>query len=64
MIVLCSDGLTKMLTDAAITSVLSCANDDPYQACHNLIEEALKRGGEDNVTVIVVGQVLSAVTAV
>jgi protein phosphatase len=64
MIVLCSDGLTKMLEDAAIAAVLSCANDDPHRACHNLIEEALKRGGEDNVTVIVVGQVLSAVTAV
>ncbi len=63
LLVLCSDGLTKMLTDAAITSVLSCANDDPYQACHNLIEEALKRGGEDNVTVIVVGHGPSAVTA-
>ena len=64
LIVLCSDGLTKMLEDAAITSVLSSANDDPHRACHTLIEEALKRGGEDNVTVIVVGQKLSAVTAV
>jgi protein phosphatase len=64
LIVLCSDGLTKMLEDAAIASILSCANDDPHRACHTLIEEALKRGGEDNVTVIVVGQELSAVTAV
>ncbi|THI86026.1 MAG: Stp1/IreP family PP2C-type Ser/Thr phosphatase [Nitrospira sp. CG24A] len=63
MIVLCSDGLTKMLEDAAIASVLSCANDDPRQACHNLIEEALKRGGEDNVTVIVVAAEASADTA-
>ncbi len=64
LIVLCSDGLTKMLEDAAIASVLSCANDDPHRACHNLIEEALKRGGEDNVTVIVVAAGPSAVTAV
>jgi len=54
LIVLCSDGLTKMLEDAAIASVLFQANGDPYQACHDLIEQALSRGGEDNVTVVVV----------
>lgn len=64
LLVLCSDGLTKMLEDAAIASVLSRASGDPHRACHNLIEEALKRGGEDNVTVIVVGQGPSAVAAV
>ena len=54
LIVLCSDGLTKMLEDAAIASELSHANNDPHRACHNLIHQALCRGGEDNVTVIVV----------
>ena len=54
MIMLCSDGLTKMLDDAAIAAVLSRANGDPHRACHDLIEQALTRGGEDNVTVIVV----------
>jgi PPM family protein phosphatase len=54
LIVLCSDGLTKMLEDAAITSVLFRANGDPHRACHDLVEQALSRGGEDNVTVIVV----------
>ena len=54
LFVLCSDGLTKMLADVAIAAILSRASDDPNRACHNLIEEALKRGGEDNVTVIVV----------
>ena len=43
-----------MLADVAIAAILSRASDDPNRACHNLIEEALKRGGEDNVTVIVV----------
>jgi serine/threonine protein phosphatase PrpC len=42
------------LEDAAIASVLSRANGDPHRACHDLIEQALSRGGEDNVTVIVV----------
>jgi PPM family protein phosphatase len=54
LIMLCSDGLTKMLEDAAIASVLSHANGDPHRACRDLIEQALSRGGEDNVTVIVV----------
>jgi protein phosphatase len=54
LIMLCSDGLTKMLEDATIASILSSANGDPHGACHDLIELALSRGGEDNVTVIVV----------
>jgi PPM family protein phosphatase len=54
LIMLCSDGLTKMLEDSAIASVLSRANGDPNRACHDLIDQALSRGGEDNVTVIVV----------
>jgi protein phosphatase len=54
IILLCSDGLTKMLEDAAIASILARAHGDPHQACHELIEQALERGGEDNVTVIVV----------
>jgi len=61
LIVLCSDGLTKMLEDAAIASVLSRARGDPNQACHDLIEQALNRGGEDNVTVIVVAWMTSAI---
>ena len=61
LIVLCSDGLTKMLEDAAITSVLSRVHGDPKQACHDLIEQALNRGGEDNVTVIVVAWMTTAV---
>ena len=64
LFVLCSDGLTKMLEDVTIAAILSRASDDPNRACHDLIEEALNRGGEDNVTVIVVAWGPSAVTAV
>ena len=54
LIVLCSDGLTKMLENSAIASILSRTNGNPHRACHDLIEQALSRGGEDNVTVIAV----------
>lgn len=54
LILLCSDGLTKMLDDPAIASTLSRAYGDPDRACNDLIAQALSRGGEDNVTVIVV----------
>jgi len=64
LIVLCSDGLTKMLEDTSIASVLSRANDDPHRACHDLINQALRRGGEDNVTIIVVACRPSAGTEV
>jgi PPM family protein phosphatase len=60
LIMLCSDGLTKMLDDSAISSLLSRANGDPHRACHDLIEHALDRGGEDNVTVIVVACMTSS----
>ena len=53
VLLLCSDGLTKMLGDADIASILARTQRNPRRACHDLVEEALARGGEDNVTVIV-----------
>ena len=53
LLVLCSDGLTKMLDDDAIASLLAHAEGNPRRACHDLVEQALRLGGEDNVTVIV-----------
>jgi len=55
LMVLCSDGLTKMLEDDAIQAILSRDNGNPHRACHDLVEAALREGGEDNVTVIVCG---------
>ena len=49
---LCSDGLTDMLTDKEITDVMqSC--DNPQSCVKKLIDRALEQGGRDNVTVIV-----------
>ena len=49
---LCSDGLTDMLSDQEIESIVS--GDKPVESlCSNLISSALKHGGRDNVTVLV-----------
>lgn len=51
--VLCSDGLTKMLEDEQIESILAETIGHPTHTCDRLIQESLERGGEDNVTVVV-----------
>lgn len=56
LLLLCSDGLTKMLTDEDIAVVLGQTGNHPAIACQELIAAALSQGGEDNVTVIVIGQ--------
>jgi protein phosphatase len=50
--VLCSDGLTKHVTDAEIQAQLESGG-SAEAVCHQLVELALARGGTDNVTVIV-----------
>ncbi len=54
LVILCSDGLTKMLEDQDIHQVLCDGDPSPAAACDRLIAAALDRGGEDNVTVVVV----------
>jgi serine/threonine protein phosphatase PrpC len=50
-VLLCTDGLTEMVTEAAIVTVLE--KDGPASdACHALVELALEGGGKDNVTVV------------
>jgi serine/threonine protein phosphatase PrpC len=51
---LCSDGLNTMLTDAEIRTLLERIAGKPEAACRALVDAANARGGEDNVTVIVV----------
>jgi protein phosphatase len=54
LVLLCSDGLTKMLEDEDIRTLFSAGELDPTQICNRLVTAALDRGGEDNVTVVVV----------
>ncbi|MGN7249823.1 PP2C family protein-serine/threonine phosphatase [Arthrobacter sp. SAFR-014] len=52
-VMVCSDGLNGELTDGQILDVLSTV-EDPQEAVDALIQAALRRGGRDNITVIVV----------
>lgn len=52
-IVVCSDGLSDVLSDARIQARLR-QHDDPVRAAQVLVHDALAAGGQDNVTVVVV----------
>jgi serine/threonine protein phosphatase PrpC len=52
-LLLCSDGLTNMLTDPAIAGVLR-RQPDPQQAADMLVDMANEAGGDDNITVVVI----------
>jgi PPM family protein phosphatase len=53
VLVLCSDGLTRMVTEPEIAGTLQ-AETDPAKAAEKLVELANERGGADNITVVVV----------
>ena len=50
---LCSDGLSGMVTDDELREIL-LGTTDVVEACRKLIERANDRGGEDNITAVVV----------
>lgn len=54
---LCSDGLTNMVSDKTIIEVLG-NNADPRKIVDLLVEKAIENGGKDNVTVIVLQDAL------
>lgn len=51
-LLLCSDGLTKHVTDEQITEILARAEPEE-ETCRRLVERANSAGGTDNTTVIV-----------
>ena len=50
---LCSDGLPREVNDGLIKSLLTRFA-DPRDAARELVDEAVRRGGNDNITVVVV----------
>jgi PPM family protein phosphatase len=52
VLLLCSDGLTTMMGDEEIARILDEAGGDVARAATALVQEANDRGGEDNITVV------------
>jgi serine/threonine protein phosphatase PrpC len=50
---LCSDGLTDMVSDADILAVADTAGREPDSVARTLVEAANRAGGDDNITVVV-----------
>jgi protein phosphatase len=50
-LLLCTDGLTDMVDDSSLAAILG-SNLPADAACRRLVDEALRAGGKDNVTVI------------
>jgi protein phosphatase len=55
VLLLCSDGLTTMLPDPEIAGIIAGAGGDLEGAARALVDAANERGGEDNITVILLG---------
>ena len=53
-LLLCTDGLTRMLSDDQLSVALDRFRGDPQSACDHLVEAANHGGGPDNITVVVV----------
>jgi protein phosphatase len=54
VLLLCSDGLTTMVPDHDILKVVGESSGDIEAAARALVEEANGRGGEDNITVLLI----------
>jgi protein phosphatase len=52
VVLLCSDGLSEMLSGDAISQVIRTQS-DPEQSCRQLVAAANEAGGKDNITVVV-----------
>jgi protein phosphatase len=51
--VLCSDGLSGMVNDEDIKQIVTSTG-DIREACRRLIQRANERGGEDNITAVLI----------
>jgi PPM family protein phosphatase len=49
---LCSDGLSGMISDDDMNTIVNACGDDLEKACNDLIELGNKNGGTDNITAV------------
>lgn len=61
-LILCSDGLTDMITDKEIEETI-INGDDPQTISENLVQLANEKGGRDNITVVLVFNKDNLITA-
>jgi serine/threonine protein phosphatase PrpC len=52
-LLLCSDGLWGLIREERMAAIVR-ESPTPQEACHRLVREANVRGGDDNITVILV----------
>jgi protein phosphatase len=55
-VLLCTDGLTTMLKDSQIAEIWKAKKESSRSACQALVAEANARGGQDNITVIIISR--------
>ena len=63
LVMMCSDGLTEMISSAEIGAQLASYNGDVQEVARRLVDMANDAGGRDNVSVVVVGVQEATVTA-
>ena len=51
ILLMCSDGLTNMLRDEEIVKII---NENPNEACNELVKKANENGGLDNITAVII----------
>lgn len=51
VLLMCSDGLTNMVKEEEIVEII---NNNPIQACNNLVYKANEKGGYDNITAVII----------
>ena len=52
-LILCSDGLTRMVDDDTLAATITRLR-QPQKICDSLVERANRNGGEDNITVVII----------
>lgn len=55
LLLLCSDGLTEMISAGQIGGLLAAAGGNVHEGARRLVELANEAGGRDNISVVVVG---------